>query len=89
MPALPGWGPSYAFRPYAAMSETSSNCWKTITPARKQVRLSSLIYNAFLLCRGNGVINEAGCCVMITGFQKLRGAWDRSTGVRSKHQLGA
>ena len=21
--------------PYAAMSETSSNCWKTITPARK------------------------------------------------------
>ncbi len=27
--------------PYAAMSETSSNCWKTITPARKRVRLSS------------------------------------------------
>ncbi len=73
MPALAGWGPSYAFRPYAAMSETSSNCWKTITPARKQVRLSSLTYNAFLWCRGNGVINEAGCCVMITGFQKLQG----------------
>src|SRR5208282_2930014 len=36
--------------PYAAMSETSSNCSKTITPARKQVRLSSLTYNTFLSC---------------------------------------
>ena len=44
--------------PYAAMSETLSNCWKTITPARKWVRLSSLTYNAFLSCRGNGVIKR-------------------------------
>ena len=50
------------------MSETSSNCWKTITPAGKQVRLSSLIYNAFLSCRGNGVINEAGCWDYLVGM---------------------
>ena len=50
------------------MSETSSNCWKTITPAGKQVRLSSLIYNAFLSCRGNGVINEAGCWDYLAGM---------------------
>jgi len=54
--------------PYAAMSDTSSNCWKTITPARKQVRLSSLTYNAFLSCRGNGVINEAGCWDYLVGM---------------------
>src|SRR5271157_6222810 len=54
--------------PYAAISETSSNCWKTITPARKQVRLSSLTYNAFLSCRGNGVINEAGCWDYLVGM---------------------
>ena len=49
------------------MSETSSNCWKTITPARKQVSLSSLIYNAFLSCGGHGVINEAGCWDYLVG----------------------
>ena len=66
----PGGGrsPKLGFIPYAAMSETSSNCWKTITPAGKQVRLSSLIYNAFLSCRGNGVINEAGCWDYLVGM---------------------
>jgi len=66
----PGGGrsPRLGFIPYAAMSETSSNCWKTITPAGKQVRLSSLIYKAFLSCRGNGVINEAGCWDYLVGM---------------------
>jgi len=50
------------------VSETSSNCWKSITPARKQVRLSSLIYNAFLSCPGNSVINEAGCRDYLVGM---------------------
>jgi len=75
------------------MSETSSNCWKTITPARKWVRLSSLIYNAFLSCRGNGVINEAGCWNCLVGmtlgpstlprYQRVGGP------VRSPHRLAA
>ncbi len=79
--------------PYAAMSETSSNCWKTITPARKWVRLSSLTYNAFLSCRGNGVINEAGCWNCLVGmtlgpstlprYQRVGGP------VRSPHRLAA
>src|SRR5271166_3543031 len=30
--------------------------------------LSSLIYNAFLSCRGNGVINEAGCWDYLVGM---------------------
>ncbi len=75
------------------MSETSSNCWKTITPARKWVRLSSLTYNAFLSCRGNGVINEAGCWNCLVGmtlgpstlprYQRVGGP------VRSPHRLAA
>src|SRR5208282_1031976 len=54
--------------PHSAMSETSSNCSKTITPARKQVRLSSLTYNAFLSCRCHGVINEAVCWDYLVGM---------------------
>ncbi len=77
------------------MSETSSNCWKTITPARKWVRLSSLIYNAFLSCRGNGVINEAGCWNCLVGmtlgpstlprYQRVGGPFR----FRSPHRLAA
>src|SRR5271165_50859 len=47
--------------PYNTMS------YEIVKPPSKPW-LSSLIYNAFLSCRGNGVINEAGCWDYLVGM---------------------
>ena len=58
--------------PYAAMSETSSNCWKTITPAGKIGQAFQPDLQCLSFVRGNGVINEAGCWDYLVGANRQR-----------------
>ena len=50
------------------MSETSSNCWKTITPGKEVGQTFQPDLQCLSFVRGNGVINEAGCCNYLVGM---------------------